>query len=125
MAQVFSNNASGILSSTAGVSSTSMSLVTGDGANFPSLGPSDYFLATLIGLDNEGREAAWEIVKVTSNSGDVLTVERAQEGTTASIWASGTTIELRLTAGLLTELSSNPSSESGLSTVSLIKMGIK
>jgi len=39
-----------------------------------------------------------EIVKVTAVAANVLTIERAQESTTAQTWASGDIIELRATA---------------------------
>lgn len=42
-----------------------------------------------------------EIVTVASISGSNLTVVRGAEGTTARIWASGSPVEMRLTAGIL------------------------
>lgn len=97
MAQLFKNNAAGAIYGSISDADTTITLATGHGARFPSVG-SDYFLATLIGVDGNGAENAWEIVKVTARSNDVLTVVRAQEGTTAAIWASGTRIEARATA---------------------------
>ena len=97
MAQLFKNNATGAIYGSISDAATTITLATGHGARFPSVG-SDYFLATLIGVDGNGAENAWEIVKVTARSNDVLTVVRAQEGTTAAIWASGTRIEARATA---------------------------
>lgn len=97
MAQLFKNNATGAIYGSISDAATTITLATGHGARFPSVG-SDYFLATLIGVDVNGVENAWEIVKVTARSNDVLTVVRAQEGTTAAIWASGTRIEARATA---------------------------
>jgi hypothetical protein len=42
-----------------------------------------------------------EIMEVTARSGDTFTAVRAQEGTTAQIWAIGTPVEMRLTAGVM------------------------
>lgn len=70
---------------------------------FPTLSadnPSDYYMVTLVGDDD------LEIVKVIgttidNNGFNVLIVKRAQEGTTARIWPSGTRVEMRITAGAL------------------------
>lgn len=70
---------------------------------FPTLSadnPSDYYMVTLVGDDD------LEIVKVIGTTIDndgfnVLVVKRAQEGTTARIWPSGTRVEMRITAGAL------------------------
>lgn len=70
---------------------------------FPTLSadnPSDYYMVTLVGDDD------LEIVKVIGTTIDndgfnVLIVKRAQEGTTARIWPSGTRVEMRITAGAL------------------------
>ena len=99
MAQLFANNAYGSLGSSLSNVATSLTLATGNGARFPSPSGGDYFLATLVGLDGNGAENAWEIVKVTARSTDTLTIVRAQESTSAVAWASGTRIEVRGTAG--------------------------
>lgn len=70
---------------------------------FPTLSadnPSDYYMVTLVGDDD------LEIVKVIGTTIDndgfnVLIVKRAQEGTTARKWPSGTRVEMRITAGAL------------------------
>lgn len=99
MAQLLKNNVSGVLASGIGSGATAITLV--DGSNFPSPTGGDYFLATLIGLNGNGQESSWEIVKVTARSTNTLTVVRAQESTTAASWTSGTTIQMRLTAGTI------------------------
>lgn len=104
MARLFTNNARSTLNGAINSTTTSIQLTTGGGAKFPSPTGGDYFLATLIGLDGNGKEDSWEIVKCTARTGDVLTVVRDQEGTTNSGWASGTTIELRLTSALMGDL---------------------
>lgn len=102
MSQLFTNNAQSTLAAAVLVGATSMTLATGQGARFPVLTGvnigKDSCLLTLIGLTGQ-TESSWEIVSVTNRTGDVLTVTRAQEGTTAVAWPLGTPIELRLTAG--------------------------
>lgn len=98
MTQLFANNAASELASAVASGAVSLSLKTGDGAKFPTPTWGDFFLVTLyqkVGQD----EVNHEIVKCTSRVGDVLTMERAQEGTTARSFATGDPVELRLTAG--------------------------
>lgn len=90
------NNAVSRLSAGITASSTSISLVPGEGLLFPTLAAGDYFPATLVKADG-----SIEIVKVTARSTDTLTVVRAQEGTTAKSFTAGDRIEVRLTAGTL------------------------
>lgn len=98
MPQLFKNNAASYIDGAINSTATSISLPSGAGAKFPVTSGSDYFLATIVGLDTNGIENAWEIVKVTSRSSDTLTVVRAQESTTALSWAHASRIENRLTA---------------------------
>lgn len=101
MTQVFKNNAYSSLAAELSASGTLANLATGQGVRFPAPTGGDHFLATLILLDGNGAETAWEIVKCTARATDGLTIERAQEGTTARIWPAGSRIELRTTAGTL------------------------
>jgi len=101
MTQVFKNNAYASLSAELSAAGTLATLAAGQGARFPAPTGGDHFLATLILLDGNGAEAGWEIVKCTARATDGLTIERAQEGTTARIWPVGSRIELRTTAGTL------------------------
>jgi len=96
MTQLFANNAQSTLAVTANSSVTSLSLAAGQGALFPTPVGGNFFTLT---LTQAGAETSWEIVKVTARSTDTLTVVRAQEGTTAAAWASGSKAELRITAG--------------------------
>ena len=88
-----SNNAFGTLAAGINSSATSITLTSGQGARFPTLGAGDFFYATLIDTSNN-----LEIVKCTARSTDVLTVVRAQESTTARAYNTGDRIEIRLTA---------------------------
>lgn len=111
MAQLYANNAASTLASSITNSATSITLATGDGAKFPSPTGGDYFLATLFQRTGV-TESNWEIVKCTARSGDVLTIVRAQESTTALAYNSGDYVELRLTAGTMTSVSSGGSTTS-------------
>jgi len=98
--QVFANNAFSVINGAISDSATTINLTPSTGVRFPALGGGDFFLATLFSIDGSGNESAWEIVKCTARSGDVLTVERGQENTAGAAWLSGTRIELRPTASL-------------------------
>ena len=101
MTQIFKNNAYASLASELSAAGTLAHLATGQGARFPSPTGGDFFLATLILLDGNGAESAWEIVQCTARATDSLTIERAQEGTTARVWPVGSRIEVRTTAGTM------------------------
>jgi hypothetical protein len=100
MSVLFTNNASTTLASSITSSATSLTVASGKGALFPTITGNDYFLCTL--QNNAG--TATEIVKVTAVSTDTFTIVRAQEGTTASAFSAGDKIELRITAGEMTNL---------------------
>lgn len=87
------NNRSGYLAADISTVDTGITLQTNDGDNFPLLDVGEYFYATLVSSGG-----TIEIVKVTARVGDVLTVEREQEGTTRSAFSAGSRIEARVTA---------------------------
>lgn len=99
--RLFTNNASTTLASPISNVALSMTVATGDGAKFPNPTGSDYFMATLYRIA-AGEELDIEIVKCTARSGDVLTIQRGQEGTTGVAHASGDLVGLRVTAGAMT-----------------------
>lgn len=107
------NNAFASLASSLSDSATGLSVATGQGARFPAISGGDYFFATLIGLDGNGAETSWEIVKVTTRATDGMTVVRGQEGTTPAAWPSGTRIEMRITAGMLNSIIGSSNSSTG------------
>jgi hypothetical protein len=93
--QIFSNNASALLAASITNASTTIQVSAGYGALFPSPSGGDWFMATL-----ENSSGDIEVVKCTSRTSDLLTVQRGQEGTTAQSWTAGQTrVELRLTKG--------------------------
>ena len=93
MAIKWTNNASTTLASSISASTTTITVASSGGALFPTLGAGDYFYATLVDSSNN-----LEIVKVTARVGDVMTVVRGQEGTSAHSYVGGDKFELRPTA---------------------------
>ena len=98
MNQLWANNANSTLYAAITNVSTSLTVQTGDGALFPSPTGGQYFLASLCNVVS-GIESNFEIVKVTARSGDIFTITRAQEGTSATGYLSGAKVSLRVTAG--------------------------
>lgn len=103
----YSNNAFSVLNGGISASDTVITLATGTGARFP----ASNFNVTLIGYDGLGNEVSWEICLCSSRAGDVLTVARGQEGTTAAAWPGATRIEARLTAGAAAEMATKSGTE--------------
>ncbi len=85
------NNVYGYLANA--VSGSDTGLVLTSASLFPALGAGEYFYATIVGTNN-----ALEVVKCTAVGGNTLTVVRAQEGTTAQTFPSGSRVEMRITA---------------------------
>ena len=109
MAIKFTNNASAELASSINNSVTTIVVAAGQGAKFPVLGSGDYFYATLVNPSNN-----LEIVKVTARATDTLTVERAQDGTTAKSYNAGDRIELRPVAAVFNGIVSDTAAELAL-----------
>lgn len=84
------DNASGTLGAAINNSQTTIVLTAGHGARFPSLGATDYTVATI-----EDTAANKEKVKITAISGDTLTVVRGWDGDTPRAFAAGSLIEIR------------------------------
>lgn len=112
MAQLLVNNAATTLAVAALAGDATLTVV--DGSHFPTPTAGDFFLVT---LSNATPETLWEICKCTSRSGNVLTITRAQEGTTALGWAIGSKCEVRLTAGAHLPSSKVDFTQSGASSV--------
>lgn len=102
MALLYTNNARTTVAA-GGITNvaTTLNVAAGTGTLFPSPSGASYFMVT---VENGGVSGTREIMKCTARSTDALTVARAQEGTSAAAWAAGDTVELRLTAGMLTTL---------------------
>jgi hypothetical protein len=93
MTVLLKNNAFGFLATAISATDTTITLQAGNGASFPAVGSSEYFYATI-----QPTAGVSEIVKVIGRAIDVLTVIRAQEGTSAISFTAGSRIELRVTA---------------------------
>jgi len=92
------NNASGTLSAAITSGATTLTLTSGQGALFPTLGAGDYCWCTLVDTSNNV-----EIIKVTARSTDTMTIVRGQDNTTAQAFAINDRLELRPTAALFAE----------------------
>lgn len=89
------NNATSVLAGSIDDAATTFSVSSGDGADFPTLTEGDWFPLTIVnGVD-------YEIVRCTDRSGDLFTVTRAQEGTSAASFAAGSRVDLRLTSAAI------------------------
>lgn len=93
---VFSNNASTLIASGISPSSTTVVCQAGQGALFPAISAGQVAACTL-----EDVSGNIEIVYATGRTGDTLTIVRAQEGTTALSFASGSRLEQRITRGVI------------------------
>ena len=107
----FFNNVASALASSASDSATTLTLVSGGGAKFP-LSAGEWTYATLTTA-----AGSIEIVKVTGVAGDVLTVVRGQDGTTAQAFAAGDKVEARLTAQGLVDVAQKGSDEAPVQSV--------
>ncbi|ELP6610554.1 hypothetical protein R1137_004743 [Escherichia coli] len=91
------NNAQTVLAAGISSSATSLTVNTGTGALFPSpVTGTSFFKLTII---DAATGTLTEIVHVTARSGDVLTIQRGQEGTTARAWSANDLAANMMTAG--------------------------
>jgi len=58
-------------------------------------------LLTLVEVNSDNEEIAWEVVEVTGATGNELNILRGQDGTEAVAWASGVPVEMRVTTKLM------------------------
>ena len=77
---------------TASVTAAATSITVADASRL-ALAAGEFYLMTLY------KNTAFEIVKVTAVVGNTLTIERAQENSTAQAWAAGTELVCAPTAG--------------------------
>lgn len=94
---IFKNNFEVALAQPTTTSDTTITIRSGSG--FPTLGANERVVATIV---DAATGLQFEIVTVTAVVGNVLTVQRAQEGTTARAWAAGDMLSIRTTAASLT-----------------------
>lgn len=112
MAIKFTNRATSLLAGSITADDTAIALASGTGARFPSLSGSEWFPIAAVAADG-----GYEIMRATARAGDVVTVQRGQEGTEARVFDAGALIDLRLTAGalaaIITDMLTNTSDVSG------------
>lgn len=95
MALKLSNFATTKLTAPASSTATSLSIQTADAAKFPTLSGGDWF--PIVAVNSLGDR---EVMYCTARAGALLTVTRAQEGTTALDLLANDRIDLRVTAGV-------------------------
>jgi hypothetical protein len=93
---LFADNVSTLLASSMNSTQTTLTVSTGTGVDFPAVSAGQQLAVTI-----EDVSGNIEVVYCTGITGDVLTIVRAQEGTTAQNFASGSRVEMRVTAGIL------------------------
>lgn len=93
---IFADNASSTLAAPILSTDTSLTVQVGQGLLFPHPGAGQQFACTI-----EDVSGNIEVTYCTGVTGDTLTIIRAQEGTTALGFASGSRVENRVTSGSL------------------------
>lgn len=92
----FANAASATIAASITSASLSLTVTTGLGALFPTLTAGQKFTAVIVDSSNN-----YEFITVTARTGDSMAITRAQEGTIARSFSSGSRVELRMTAAAL------------------------
>lgn len=93
---LYANNAATTIAGPIAANATTVNLAAGTGALFPNPGAGQQFALTLISAANPN---TLEIAYCTSRNGDVCTILRAQEATTAHAFIAGDEANNDLTAG--------------------------
>lgn len=102
MSVLIKNNASSRLATPLSKDDTQLILKTNGGEKFPEPGDGEWFPLTVIRSNG-----LLEIMRCTKRNGDILTVERAMEGTLPADFIAGDRVELRLTRGAFDALFEN------------------
>lgn len=92
---LFKNNAVSTLAASMNLVDTTLTVGTGHGARFPSPAAAQAFVITV----QDGSD--YEIMTCTSRTGDVLTVTRGVDNTTAQTWDVGASVDIRIPALVL------------------------
>jgi hypothetical protein len=99
MSILFANNANSTVAGPISATGTTLLLAAGTGAFFPNpVNTGDYFCGTFYDQLTKTRT---EIVHCAARSGDTLTIQRGQEGTTPQAWSAGDLFGNLVTAGSL------------------------
>lgn len=97
MSLKFTNNATATLLTAITAGGTSLNVASGAGSLFPAISSPDTFYCTLY----NSTASNYEVVLVTARVGDLFTIVRGQDGTTALNWSAGDSIDLRANAAVL------------------------
>ncbi|HFK5629695.1 TPA: hypothetical protein ACG0A5_002108 [Enterobacter roggenkampii] len=99
------NNAQTVLAAGISASATSLTVNSGTGELFPAVTSGvSFFKLTLV---DAATGQLSEIVHVTARTGDTMTIERGQEGTTARAWSANDIAANMMTAGTLNYILAN------------------
>lgn len=98
MTLLYANNAAGTLAAGISSTATSLALNAGQAGLFPAPVAPDSFYAT---LTDAATRTIIEIVLVTQVAGNVFTIQRAQDGTSARAWSAGDIVSQRTIAAEL------------------------
>lgn len=99
MSIILANNAKSTLAASIGALDTTLTITSGTENLFPSPTGSDYFYVTL----EDSTKTIREVVKCTTRNTTTLTVVRAQDDTLANIFATGSTVEMRVNKAAITD----------------------
>ena len=99
MALKLANNAVGFLAAALSTDDVTLALQSGQGSAFPALAAGDWCPGTLA-----NSKGGVEIVRVTARNTDTFEIQRAQEGTSAQAFNAGDRFELRVTAGVFSQI---------------------
>lgn len=99
---LFANNAISTLAAPVSLTATTVILATGTGSLFPNPGAGQAFAITFSPATGAGSP---EIAYCTARSGDILTVQRGCEGTTAQAWSANDRAQNLITAAALAAFS--------------------
>jgi hypothetical protein len=104
----FANDADTELAAPINTVVTTLTVSAGTGVLFPTPAANQPFLATLL---DAATQTVSEIVLVTARVGDVFTIVRAQEGTTAKTWSGGDIVANLVTAGTAQNMEQIPQAQ--------------
>lgn len=106
--RLFTNNAVSLLNAPITSTSTTLQVIPGHGAMFPTPQVNEFFTITL----EDQSASTREIIHATNRVGDTFTILRGQEGTAAKAWSASqgndTLVDHRITAGTLYYLKDDP-----------------
>lgn len=104
----FANNANTILAAPINSVVTTLQVQAGTGTNFPTPIANQPFFLTLL---DAATQQTNEIVLVTARAGDVFTIVRGQDGTTAKNWAGGDICANLVTAATVLNMEQIPQAQ--------------